>query len=88
MKYHTLFFSQIRKDDAKFVVCCIRDWRFKVDEKSHLSLLTNSIQLELLITQSEKSDLKDFELMSHQCLSRAWNSFVLHITLVMLNILM
>ena len=29
MKYHTLFFSKIRKDVAKFVVYCSRDWRFK-----------------------------------------------------------
>ena len=28
MKYHTLFFSKIREDVAKFV-CCSRDWRFK-----------------------------------------------------------
>ena len=26
MKYHTLFYSKIRKDVAKFVVCCSRDW--------------------------------------------------------------
>ena len=25
MKYHTFFFSKIRKDIAKFVVCCSRD---------------------------------------------------------------
>ena len=24
-----LIFSKIRKDVAKFVVCCSRDWRFK-----------------------------------------------------------
>ena len=24
-----LIFSKIRKDAAKFVVCCSRDWRFK-----------------------------------------------------------
>ena len=29
MKYHTLFFSKIGKDVAKFVVCCSCDWRFK-----------------------------------------------------------
>ena len=29
MKYHTLFLSKIRKDVAKFVVCCSRDFRFK-----------------------------------------------------------
>ena len=29
MKWHTIFFSKIRKDVAKFVVCCSRDWRFK-----------------------------------------------------------
>ena len=29
MKYHSLFLSKIRKDVAKFVVCCSRDWRFK-----------------------------------------------------------
>ena len=29
MKYHTLIFSKIGKDVAKFVVCCICDWRFK-----------------------------------------------------------
>ena len=29
MKCHTLFFAKIRKDVAKFVVCCSRDWRFK-----------------------------------------------------------
>ena len=29
MKYHTLFFSKIRKDVAKFDVCCSGDWRFK-----------------------------------------------------------
>ena len=25
---HSLFLSRIRKDIAKFVVCCSRDWRF------------------------------------------------------------
>ena len=29
MKYHTLFFSKIKKDVAKFVVCCSCDLRFK-----------------------------------------------------------
>ena len=29
MKYHTLFFSKIKKDIAKFVFCCSHDWRFK-----------------------------------------------------------
>ena len=29
MKYHTLFFSKIGKDVAKFVVCCSRDWHLK-----------------------------------------------------------
>ena len=29
MKYHTLFFSKIGKDVAKFVFCCSCDWRFK-----------------------------------------------------------
>ena len=29
MNYHTLFFSKIRKDVAKFVVYYSRDWRFK-----------------------------------------------------------
>ena len=29
MIYHTLFLLKIRKDVAKFVVCCIRDWCFK-----------------------------------------------------------
>ena len=29
MIYHTLFYSKIRKDVAKSVVCCSRDWRFK-----------------------------------------------------------
>ena len=28
-KCHSLFFSKIGKDVAKFVVCCSRDWRFK-----------------------------------------------------------
>ena len=28
LKYHTLFFSKIGKDVAKFVVCCSWDWRF------------------------------------------------------------
>ena len=29
MKYHPLFFSNIKKDVAKFAVCCSRDWPFK-----------------------------------------------------------
>ena len=29
MKYHTLFFSKIRNDIAKFVVCCSRDGLIK-----------------------------------------------------------
>ena len=29
MKYHTLFFWKIRKDVAKFVVCCSGDWHLK-----------------------------------------------------------
>ena len=29
MKYQTLFLSKSRKDVAKFVVCCSRDWPFK-----------------------------------------------------------
>ena len=28
-KYHTLFYSKIRKDVRKIVVFCSRDWRFK-----------------------------------------------------------
>ena len=28
MKYHTLIFSKIREDVAKFVVCCCGDWHF------------------------------------------------------------
>ena len=30
MKYHTLFFSKIGEDVAKFVVCCSRDWCLNV----------------------------------------------------------
>ena len=29
MKYHSFFFLKIKKDVAKFVVCCSCDWRFK-----------------------------------------------------------
>ena len=29
MKYHSLILSKIRKDVAKFVVCCSGDWRLK-----------------------------------------------------------
>ena len=29
MKYHTLYYSKIRKDVVKYVVCCSCDWRFK-----------------------------------------------------------
>ena len=29
MKYHPLFFLKIKKDVAKFVICCSRDWCFK-----------------------------------------------------------
>ena len=29
MKYHALFLLKTRKDVAKFVVCCSRDWHFK-----------------------------------------------------------
>ena len=36
MKYHTLFFSKIRKDVSKFVVCCSRDKRFKSLKKFDL----------------------------------------------------
>ena len=33
IKYHTLFFSKIRKEVKHFVVCCSCDWRFnKVKE--------------------------------------------------------
>ena len=36
LKYHSLFFSKIRKDVGKFVVCCSCDWRFKGSvPKSH-----------------------------------------------------
>ena len=35
MKYHTLFFSKIRKDVTKFVVYCSCDWRFKGYELEH-----------------------------------------------------
>ena len=28
-----LIFSKIRKDVAKFVVCCSREWRFKGEKK-------------------------------------------------------
>ena len=41
MKYHPLFLSEIRKDVAKFVVCCSCDWRFKGYYKS-----TSRIQLD------------------------------------------
>ena len=29
MEYRTLFFSKIKKEVAKCVVCCSRDWCFK-----------------------------------------------------------
>ena len=29
MKYHTLLLLKTRKDVAKFVVCCSRDWRLE-----------------------------------------------------------
>ena len=29
LAYHTLFLLKTRKDVAKFVLCCSRDWRFK-----------------------------------------------------------
>ena len=41
MKYHTLFFTKIRKDVAKLVDCCSGDWGFKavasriLDRKKH-----------------------------------------------------
>ena len=28
MEFHTFFYSKIKKDVTKFVVCCSRDWRF------------------------------------------------------------
>ena len=31
MKYHSLFFSKIKKDVAKFLVCCSRDRRLRVN---------------------------------------------------------
>ena len=36
-KYHTLIFLKIRKDVAKFVVCCSCDRRFKTKPVTHLS---------------------------------------------------
>ena len=40
MKYHTLFLLRIRKDVAKFVVCCSRDWQSWVKQflKSRFNL--------------------------------------------------
>ena len=29
-KYHSFFVSKIRKDVAKFVVCCSHDWSFNL----------------------------------------------------------
>ena len=37
MKYHTLFFSKTMKDDAKSVVWCSRDWRFKGENMDEIA---------------------------------------------------
>ena len=37
-KYHTLFFSKNKKDVAKIVVCCSRDWPLRDNRLSKLVL--------------------------------------------------
>ena len=57
MKYHTLLLSKIRKNVAKFVICCSHDWRLMLcawarhfirstqEEKHDWKLLTGSINI-------------------------------------------
>ena len=47
MKYHTLFFSKIGEDVAKFVVCCSRDWRFKGKSKAIGSIFLSRASAKL-----------------------------------------
>ena len=53
VKYHILFFSKIRKDVEKFVVCCSRDWRFKghapIEQTNRCLSLPLSLEQEKLM---------------------------------------
>ena len=42
MIYRTLFLLKIRKDVAKFAVCCSRDWHFKGFKGPFICLLATS----------------------------------------------
>ena len=46
-----IFFSKIRKDVAKFVVCCSRDWRFKGQSVT--------LTLYLLVLSTDKMSLSN-----------------------------
>ena len=43
MKYHILLFSKIRKDVAKFVVCCSHDWHLKAKGAYHCLVAYSSL---------------------------------------------
>ena len=49
MKYHTLFLSKIRKNDAKFVVCFSHDWHF----------MANFVIVRLLVLRALYMYIKD-----------------------------
>ena len=68
MNYHSLFLSKIRKDIAKFVVCCSHDWRFKgkhisfslgKDLSEHLP--TSELQLDGIINLTSVKIIKKQE---------------------------
>ena len=52
MIYNTLFLLTIRKDVAKFVVCCSRDWLFK----GQISMTTTPILTMVSQAKMENSD--------------------------------
>ena len=47
-----LFFSKIRQDIAKCVVCCSRDWRFKVVSTKRVETFSNYSPNSCFLTKS------------------------------------
>ena len=80
MKYHTLFFSKIRKDVTKFVVCCSHDWCFK--RLRYWLLILTWYWLELLtFSWLESWEVSTGCIVIKVALSLVWFSWVHDITM-------
>ena len=59
MKHHTIFFLKIRKDVARFVICCSHDWHFKGLYASKAYVLRNKNETLSSISQQSRGGTKN-----------------------------